>query len=136
MGKLYISPGSSEDKVRELYAEANAAVDDNLLTDATGRNALYKLHVSLGKIVNSYTEQDRASTAPRRTASRSVSAAPTDSVLDEDRTITRDDPTVVAVQPRIDEEATEDDGDMSVASSSRRGSVVDDILTDEGEMGQ
>ncbi|KAJ1337279.1 condensin complex subunit 3 [Microdochium nivale] len=136
LGKLYISPGSSEDKVRELYAEANAAVDDNLLTDATGRNALYKLHVSLGKIVNSYTEQDRASTAPRRTASRSVSAAPTDSVLDEDRTITRDDPTVVAVQPRIDEEATEDDGDMSVASSSRRGSVVDDILTDEGEMGQ
>lgn len=52
LGKVYVSPASSEDKLRDLYAEVSTAVDDKLLSDATGRNALFKIHVSLGKIVN------------------------------------------------------------------------------------
>ncbi|KAH8166034.1 hypothetical protein CIB48_g2197 [Xylaria polymorpha] len=73
MGKLYISPTSSEDKLRSLYDDVSSAVEDNLLTDATGRNALYKIHVSLGKIVNALDEKiDQLS---RR--SRSVSVATT-----------------------------------------------------------
>lgn len=68
LGKLYISPASTEEKIREVYAEVSAAVDDKLIPDATGRNALFKIHVSLGKIVNSLTEK-----APRgRTASAPV----------------------------------------------------------------
>lgn len=40
-----------------MYDEVSAAVDDKSLSDATGRNALYKIHVSLGKIVNGFTEK-------------------------------------------------------------------------------
>ncbi|KAK4153740.1 hypothetical protein C8A00DRAFT_33496 [Chaetomidium leptoderma] len=52
LGKLYVSPASSEPKTREAYVAACDAVDTQLLADATSRNALYKLHVALGKIVN------------------------------------------------------------------------------------
>jgi condensin complex subunit 3 len=77
LGKLYISPASTEEKIREVYAEVSAAVDGKVMSDATGRNALYKIHVSLGKIVNSLTEK-----APRgRKASAPV----------EDRTMLLDD---------------------------------------------
>jgi condensin complex subunit 3 len=57
LGKLYISPASTEDKIRKVYQEVTAAVDDKLVSDATGRNALYKIHVSLGKIVNGFGEK-------------------------------------------------------------------------------
>lgn len=105
-------------------------MEENLLSDATGRNALYKIHVSLGKIVNSLTEKEKGAASTRQ-ATRSVSVM----TADEDRTITSDEPTIVPTQPRIEEEAGEDDGDISMASTSRRGSVVDDMLTDEGEVG-
>ncbi|AEO69525.1 condensin subunit-like protein [Thermothielavioides terrestris NRRL 8126] len=52
LGKLYVSPASTEPKTRAVYASVCAAVDTQLLADAAGRNALYKLHVALGKIVN------------------------------------------------------------------------------------
>lgn len=67
LGKLYISPASTEGKIREVYGEVSAAVNDKIISDATGRNALYKIHVSLGKIVNSLTEKaprSRKSSAP------------------------------------------------------------------------
>lgn len=57
LAKLYISPASTEEKLREVYDEVSVAVDDKLISDATGRNALYKIHVSLGKIVNSLAEK-------------------------------------------------------------------------------
>lgn len=57
LSKLYISSGSSEDRLREAYTEVSCAVDDGILTDTTSRNALYKVHVSLGKIVNGLDEQ-------------------------------------------------------------------------------
>src|SRR5438045_2307069 len=52
LGKIYVSPASSESKLRDLYAEVCTAIDDKIISDATGRNALFKIHVSLGKIVN------------------------------------------------------------------------------------
>lgn len=52
LGKLYVSPASSEELTRDLYALVCEAVENGLLTDATSRNSLYKLHVGLGKIVN------------------------------------------------------------------------------------
>ena len=51
LGKLYISPGSTPSLLRETYSLVNAAVEDSLLTDTTSRNALYKLHASVGRIV-------------------------------------------------------------------------------------
>ncbi|KAL2887217.1 Condensin complex subunit 3 [Ceratocystis lukuohia] len=53
LGKLYISPLADEDKLRELFEEVSEAVESNLLSDASSKNSLYKLHVTLGKIVNS-----------------------------------------------------------------------------------
>ncbi|KAK3953625.1 nuclear condensing complex subunit [Pseudoneurospora amorphoporcata] len=99
--KLYIPSGSSPSsspssptRIREVYALATNAVENNLLSDATSRNALYKIHVSLGKIVNALdaaAEQDAANNAAgagrhasiasgatthRRSASRAGSVAP------------------------------------------------------------
>ncbi|KAF1733393.1 Condensin complex subunit 3 [Beauveria bassiana] len=68
LSKIYISSGSSEDKLRETYEEVCIAVEEAVVTDAPSRNALYKIHVSLGKIVNALDEQQ-----PQRN-SRSASA--------------------------------------------------------------
>ncbi|KAL6695174.1 nuclear condensing complex subunit [Trichoderma pleuroticola] len=71
LGKLYVSPNSTEEKLRETYETISEAVEEGLVTDTTGRNALYKIHVSLGKIVNSLDEQRPAHSR----TSRSVSVA-------------------------------------------------------------
>ncbi|POS77918.1 subunit of condensin complex [Diaporthe helianthi] len=99
LGKLYISPASTEEKLRELYAEVSDAVETNLISDTTGRNALYKIHVSLGKIVNNLDQQKEAGFR-RSTASRSVSLAPEPAEA-EDRTMVG--------QPRIKEEEEEEE---------------------------
>ncbi|KAJ4159328.1 uncharacterized protein LMH87_008233 [Akanthomyces muscarius] len=70
LSKLYISSGSSSDKLRETYEEVCIAVEEGVVTDAPSKNALYKVHVSLGKIVNALDEQQ-----PQR-SSRSISAVP------------------------------------------------------------
>ncbi|KAI1773694.1 condensin subunit Cnd3 [Hypoxylon cercidicola] len=124
LGKLYISPASTEDKIRDLYEDVSTAVEENLLSDATGRNALYKIHVSLGKIVNQLGEQDKMS---RRSGSRSVSLAPSD-----DKTITED--VTVIREPAIEEEqedGAQGEGDTSTTIRRSEGdSLVEDLLTD------
>lgn len=142
LGKLFISPTSSEEKIREVYAEVCEAVEGALLTDATGRNALYKIHVSLGKIVNTLDQQQEAGLM-RRTASRSVSLAP-----DNDQTVMEDKTVVKPKEPRIKEE--DEDEDMDVDDDTPTGiagndvtvihttekveeddSIVDDLLSDD-----
>ncbi len=110
LGKLYVSPTSTEDKIREAYKEITDAVDGQLLSDATSRNALYRIHVSLGKIVNNL---DQAAAATNLGGSvsggrRSVSRATSLGV--DDRTVlagASDNRTTV---PQIKEE-DEDEGD-------------------------
>ncbi|PHH80001.1 hypothetical protein CDD80_3130 [Ophiocordyceps camponoti-rufipedis] len=101
LGKLHVSPGSTEDTIRDVYAQISDAVTEGLLSDATSRNALYKLHVSLGKIVNSLDEQQQQQQPYNRRTSRSASV-----VLDrqpvEDKTIVE--------EPDIKEEE-EDEGE-------------------------
>ncbi|KAI0402650.1 ARM repeat-containing protein [Xylaria palmicola] len=144
LGKLYISPASTEDKLRSLYEAVSAAVDEGLLTDATGRNALYKIHVSLGKIVNALEEGDRRS---RR--SRSVSVAPSvasstgtaASAVTGDRTVTDDgdDSTVVlrrsgdgTMLEDVAEEEDEDGGDRdTVVKREEDRELVDELLSDD-----
>lgn len=138
LGKLYISPASTEEKLRELYAEVSDAVETNLISDTTGRNALYKIHVSLGKIVNNLDQQKEAGFR-RSTASRSVSLAP-EPVGAEDRTM-------VGQEPRIKEEEEEeednesrleaDDSNDTVKPKSEDAgdgdSLVSELLDDDGD---
>ncbi|KAK7751350.1 chromosome condensation complex Condensin, subunit G [Diatrype stigma] len=162
LGKLYISPASSEDNIRTLYEDVSAAVEDGLVSDATSRNALYKIHVSLGKIVNALDSQQQqnqdkmsvaGSSTSRRSVSRSVSVAPstTSSTVgtaappprprakaeedDDDKTITMAD----AVPQRIDEEEEpdEDEGGEEEGEGGsvikRESSIVDDLLSDDDD---
>ncbi|KAI0103081.1 condensin subunit Cnd3 [Hypoxylon sp. NC0597] len=128
LGKLYISPASSEEKIRSLYEDVSAAVEENLLSDATSKNALYKIHVSLGKIVNQLGEQDKMS---RRSGSRSVSLAPDDKTITEDVTVVPAPP----IEEEQEEDVVEDDVDVT-ATTVRRSegdSLVEDLLTDGEE---
>ncbi|KJZ73380.1 hypothetical protein HIM_07174 [Hirsutella minnesotensis 3608] len=118
LGKLYISPGSSEDRIRELYADVSEAVEDGLLSDATSRNALYKIHVSLGKVVNSLDDQQQPF---NRRVSRSTSVA-----LERQPA---DDKTIIE-EPRIKEE-DEDSGEGTIVpKEEERDSLVEELLSD------
>ena len=141
LGKLYVSPASSEDKIRELYAEVSEAVDTQLLADATGRNALYKIHVALGKIVNNL---DQAHVDPgfgrRSVSSRAPSVALSVATVgtmikeeeDNDRTI-MDDRTILANRTVIKEEDGEDgdSGGTTVLHHDDGDSLVEELLTDD-----
>jgi condensin complex subunit 3 len=122
LGKLHVSAGSTEEKLRETYAEVSAAVEDGLLTDATSRNALYKIHVSLGKIVNSLDEQQPA----YRRGSRSASVA-LDRQPGEEKTIIE--------EPKIKEEDEEsDEGTIVPKEEEKNHSLIDDLLEDDGDV--
>ncbi|KAH7308202.1 putative nuclear condensin complex subunit 3 [Stachybotrys elegans] len=119
LGKLHVSPGSTEEKIRDAYAEVSAAVEEGLVSDATSRNALYKIHVSLGKIVNHLDEQVPAN---RRT-SRSVSIL-TDRPAAEEK--------AASEEPSIkEEEGDESDTATVVPKEEERDSLVDDLLDDD-----
>lgn len=111
-------------------------MDSKLLSDAASRNALFKIHVALGKIVNALGEQQD------RRASRATSAST--SVLGEERTIVDrtvvdrsvveegtvvEDSTVVRGEPSIKEE---EGSDGTVVPAEEGGdSLVEDLLSDE-----
>ncbi|KAK3333891.1 nuclear condensing complex subunit [Cercophora scortea] len=136
LGKLYISPASSEDKTRDLYADICDAVNSQLLSDATSRNALYKIHVSLGKIVNQLDSAAAAADATvlaggfRRSMSRATSAGVEDrtSAQPEDRTVVVHE---VDIKEEEEEEDEEGEGDTVVARRREEDSLVDDLLTDD-----
>lgn len=130
LGKLYVSPFSSEEKIRSLYDEISMAVEENIMADATSRNALYKIHVSLGKIVNHFTEQEKSG---RRSISRSVSVSIAGSVAGDDRTARED--SVLTTEPIKEEDISEDDersNDTVRQSGGRESeSLVEELLTDD-----
>ncbi|KUI59182.1 Condensin complex subunit 3 [Cytospora mali] len=145
LGKLFISPASTEEKIRELYAEVSDAVETNLISDTTGRNALYKIHVSLGKIVNGLDQQKEAGL--RRSTSRSVSLAAEEVAS---RTAAAVEDRTVIPEPQIKEEdeeeeeeeesrAGDNDSDGTVVRTKSEGvategdSLVDELLDDDGD---
>lgn len=140
LGKLYISPASTEEKLRELYAEVSDAVETNLISDTTGRNALYKIHVSLGKIVNSLDQQKEAGFR-RSTASRSVSLAPEPAA--EDRTMVGQEPQIKEEEEEDNESRLEADDsndtvkpkseDVTEAGDGDGDSLVSELLDDDGD---
>lgn len=139
LGKLYISPGSSEDRLREAYTEVSDAVEDGLLTDATSRNSLYKIHVSLGKIVNTLDEQQPAARAarssvvssttddqPREAKTEAMSETSKIEEEEEDELENENDATVTAVLKKDpDDESvtvgalTDDDNDTVIRDETR-----------------
>ncbi|KAJ4175066.1 chromosome condensation complex Condensin, subunit G [Fusarium falciforme] len=118
LGKLHVSPGSTEEKLREAYTEVSVAVEDGLLSDATSRNALYKIHVSLGKIVNALDDQQQQ--PPYRRSSRSTSVT-------LDRQTPEEEKSVVS-EPRIKEE--EEESDDTIVPKEERESLVEELLSD------
>jgi condensin complex subunit 3 len=130
LAKLHISPASTESLIRELYDEVSTAIEEKLIADATGRNALFKIHVSLGKIVNSLTEKEKAS------GGRKSSVTP--SVMGEE------DKTVITIEGDAEEEAEgektelvkvdeeEDEGTViaEVDAKATRDSLVESLLED------
>lgn len=136
MGKLYVSPASTEYKIRDLYEEVEAAVDSKILTDATSRNALYKIHVALGKIVNALGEQ--AETGRRMSRSTSASVIGGERTVLEDRTAVRAEP---GIKEEEEEEGEESEGTVvlgedktQVAEKTQADSLVEDLLSDEEEL--
>ena len=140
LGKLHISAASTESNIRALYTEVSAAIDDKLIADATGRNALFKIHVSLGKIVNSLVEK------PKSTQSRKSSPIVDDAGEDKTMVSTADDDeadadadadapsehTVVQSRGATEEiEDEEDDATVVIDRQLRRDSVLDELLSDD-----
>lgn len=98
-----MSPTSSEEKLRESYGIVSEAVEEGLVTDTTGRNALYKIHVSLGKIVNSLEEQRPAQNRDGRSTSETAErSTPEEAEADEP-----EEPEPEAEEPEEAEEAEE-----------------------------
>jgi condensin complex subunit 3 len=137
LAKLYISPTSTETLIREVYDEISTAIEDKLIPDATGRNALFKIHVSLGKIVNNLTEREKS--APK---SRKSSVAP--SVEGDEKTVLADD-NVDDDQSMADktellkvEEEEDDDGTgtiiADVDAKNIRDSLVESLLSDDDDV--
>ncbi|CAI6085340.1 unnamed protein product [Clonostachys chloroleuca] len=129
LAKLYISPGSSEDRLRETYADVSDAVENGLLTDATSRNSLYKIHVSLGKIVNALDERQ----ATERT-SRRASGTNEPSVSGEKSSV--GDKSTEADESKIEEQEDEDEPEATVVASKKEPqdeSLVDELLSDDDE---
>ena len=133
LGKLYVSPASSEPVTRDVYAVVCDAVDTQLLADATSRNSLYKLHVNLGKIVNTLdAAADGAAGAVkgRRSVSRASSVG-----LGGGGTPAAEDKTIVQHEVQIKEEEVEDEDDDAgtVVHRTPEQSLVDELLSEEEE---
>lgn len=120
LAKLHISPASTEELLREMYDEVTAAVDGKLISDATGRNALYKIHVSLGKIVNSLTE--------KVSWSRKSSAAVEDKIVLAD---SGSDDTVGEKKELFKVEEEDEVTVLADRTSVGRDSLVEGLLSDE-----
>ncbi|KAH7323836.1 nuclear condensin-like protein complex subunit 3 [Rhexocercosporidium sp. MPI-PUGE-AT-0058] len=139
LAKLHISPSSTPSLLREIYAEVSLAIDEKLIADATGRNALFKIHVSLGKIVNTLKEKDEEQASltlnlrgsVNSTTSRKSSVAP--SVVDEEKSVLS---TVEGEEELEKVEEEEDDeegtiiGNPTPRRSGTRDSLVDELLSD------
>lgn len=94
-----------------MYAAVSDAVQDGLVSDATSRNSLYKIHVSLGKVVNNLDHQQQFNRRTSRSVSINKERQPT-----EERTILE--------EPTIKEEACDGSDEDTVVEQGRELSSV------------
>ncbi|PVH79560.1 condensin subunit Cnd3 [Cadophora sp. DSE1049] len=141
LAKLHISPSSTPTLLREIYAEVSLAIDEKLIADATGRNALFKIHVSLGKIVNTLKEKDDEQASltlnlrgsVNSVTSRKSSVAP--SAVDEDKSVLStvegdEELNLEKVEEEEDDEGTILGNPTPKRRSGTRDSLVDELLSD------
>jgi condensin complex subunit 3 len=143
LGKIHVSPASTEDKIRDLYREVSTAIDDKLVADSTGRNALYKIHVSLGKIVNNLGEkQGQKSIMPEGRQIISPEEKTVLEVGDEDEKTevspTRKKREMIEEENEEDVEEDDDDGTIigegeTITSPRKRDSLMEELLSDESD---
>jgi condensin complex subunit 3 len=91
-----------------------------LISDATGRNALYKIHVSLGKIVNALAEK--------------VSRSGKSGAVVEDGTMLVDEGSEETVREKTEFVKVEEEEEATVLVDETkvgRDSLVDELLSDE-----
>lgn len=126
LAKLHVSPSSDETLIREVYADVSEAVDDKKLTlDATGRNSLYRIHVSLGKIVNSLNERETGKERGREGRKSSV----TPSVLNGDEP-EEEEKTVLPESQEEEEEVTIVEEKGGKGRRETGDSLVEELLSD------
>jgi len=131
LGKLYIPAEATPEKLRELYELVAQAIEDRVATDAPSRNALNKLELSLGKIVNELerdgateaTGDELAATGDEAEAAAGEATAGEASDDDEG-----DDTIVMTKPPRVDDLASEAGRETSAAPST-------EVEEQEGEGG-
>lgn len=111
-----MSPTSSEEKLRESYGIVSEAVEEGLVTDTTGRNALYKIHVSLGKIVNSLEEQRPAQNRDGRSTSETAERSTPEEAEAEAEA---EEPEAEPEAEEAEEEEEPEEQDEPVVKSSR-----------------
>jgi len=131
LAKLHISPASTPSLIKEVYAEVTIAIEDKLIADATGRNALYKIHVSLGKIANSLKD-DGNELEVLRASTRSRKSSVAASVVDE-REAEEEKTELVKVEEEGEGESegtVVGDGDVTSTERARRDSLVEELLSD------
>ena len=119
----------------------SAAVENRKLgLDATGRNALFKIHVSLGKIVNALGEKTDFGTSVGSGTNFGLSVGSTGSSAGSKRmkSLTpEDEKTVLAMTEEDGDNKTEtikeedDDDEGTVVGEQRRDSLVEELLSDE-----
>jgi len=130
LSKLHVSPASTESLLRSLYDEVSLAVENKKIAlDATGRNALYKIHVSLGKIVNSMNEKEKDSQGLVVRGGRKSGVVPSIEVEDASGD-GEDEKTVIEKS----EEGDEDEETVIAGECGRRSqtrdSLVEELLSD------
>ncbi|KAK2623663.1 hypothetical protein QTJ16_006844 [Diplocarpon rosae] len=140
LAKLHISPASTPSLLREIYAQVSLAIDEKLITDATGRNALFKLHVSLGKIVNNLKETDDETVSLTLNLKGSVNSnggvscksSVTPSLVEEKSVL---DTVEGGEEEELDAVEEDDDegtiiGNPTPRTSSQRDSILEELLSD------
>ena len=130
---MYISAGSSDDKLRETFADVSEAVEENIVSDATSRNALYKIHVSLGKIVNALEAQQQQ---PTTASSIGRATSMGTDMQDIEEVSTKDNSVVVSKAEEAEIEEEDDDDDDDDDEDASEGTVVPkkEEVDDEDEL--
>jgi len=133
LAKLHISPASTPTLIREVYTDISEAVEDKKLAlDATGRNSLYKIHVSLGKIVNSLDKEAEKEKEKEGAGRVGRKSSVTPSVLGADEE-EGGDVTVLSKTAEVEEEEEEEDDTLLAPAAVKREAteeLLDELLSD------
>lgn len=106
-------------------------MDDRLVIDTAGRNALNKIHVSLGKIIATFGEAD----VEESRLSRTVSVAGEDKSEVTDKTMLTE--TNIIKEEDESNEGTimtrdVNSGEGTIVQDRSKDTLVEDLLSDEG----